>query len=122
MEAVRANGAESSVFDLYWEFGTRIHHDGDRTFRLEDALQAVGVDKKFADAGEDPSWDEPIREKMNDGLSLVGDDVGTPIIAWNRDDGENLQLKSPRMLDQAVVSPYQLSQEEIWEEGLVPCS
>ena len=95
MEAVRANGAEISVFYLYWEFGTRIHHDGDRTFRLEDALQAVGVDKKFADAGEDPSWDEPIREKMNDGLSLVGDDVGPPIIAWNRDDGDRVALFGP---------------------------
>ena len=53
------------------------------------------VDKKFADAGEEPSWDEPIREKMNDGLSLVGDDVGTPIIAWNRDDGDRVALFGP---------------------------
>ena len=54
MEAVRANGAESSVFDLYWEFGTRIHHDGDRTFRLEDALQAVEWIKNLPTPGKIP--------------------------------------------------------------------
>ena len=82
MEAVRAAEDESKVFDLYWEFGSRIHHDGDRTFDL-------------AEAADDEKWDAVIREKMDDGLSLVGDDVGTPIIAWNRSDGDRVALFGP---------------------------
>ncbi len=95
MEAVRAAGHEGKVFDLYWEFSSRIHHDGDRTFDLSDALVAAGVSGEYSAAADDEKWDAVIREKMDDGLSLVGDDVGTPIIAWNRDDGERVALFGP---------------------------
>ena len=46
-------------------------------------------------AADDEKWDDVIREKMDDGLSLVGDDVGTPIIAWNRSDGDRVALFGP---------------------------
>jgi|TARA_B100002051_G_scaffold118920_1_gene113312 hypothetical protein len=95
MEAVKAGGQENKVFDLYWEFGSRIHHDGDRDFDIADALATVGLAASYAEAASDEKWDIPIREKMDDGLSLVGDDVGTPIIAWNRSDGDRVALFGP---------------------------
>ena len=95
MEAVRAAGEEDRVFDLYWELGSRIHHDGDRDFDVAEALATVGLDVGYAGAADDEKWDAAIREKMDDGLSLVGDDVGTPIIAWNRDDGDRVALFGP---------------------------
>ena len=95
MEAVRAAEGEAKVFDLYWEFGSRIHHDGDRTFDLGDALETAGVARQYSAAAEDETWDSVIRVKMDDGLSLVGDDVGTPIIAWNRPTAGRVALFGP---------------------------
>ncbi len=95
MEAVRASGAENKVFDLYWEFGSRIHHDGDRTFDLAEALETAGVAREYSAAADEEKWDPIIRAKMDDGLSLVGDDVGTPIIAWDRGNGDRVALFGP---------------------------
>ena len=95
MESVRAAGKEDQVFDLYWELATRIHHDGDRDFDVKDALLQVGLDDAHSAAGEDESWDAVIRERMDAGLALVGNDVGTPIIAWDRTDGERVGLFGP---------------------------
>lgn len=95
MESVRAAGQEDRVFDLYWDLATRIHHDRDRDFDVKDALLQVGLDDAHSVASEDDSWDAVIRERMDAGLALVGNDVGTPIIAWDRTDGERVGLFGP---------------------------
>lgn len=81
MESARAAEGDDAFFRLYWEAGSRIHQDGNRTFDPADLLESVGLDAKHAVAFDDDSWDAVIRESMDDGLSLVGNDVGTPIIA-----------------------------------------
>lgn len=81
MESARAADGEEAVFDLYWEYGRRIHHDEDRGFAPADALEAVGLDPAHAAAFDDESWDAEIRSRMDAGLALCGDNVGTPIIA-----------------------------------------
>lgn len=83
MEAMRAVEGDEPVFDLYWEYGRRIHHDGDRDFDPADALEAVGLDRDHAKAADDESWDAGIRRRMDMGLEMTGDDVGTPIIAMD---------------------------------------
>ncbi len=88
IESVRSAEGDGPIGDLYWELGRRIHHDGDRAFDPADALRAVGLDEKHAAAADDESWDEVIREKMDAGLELVGDNVGTPIIGMPRPHGE----------------------------------
>ncbi|MDG2112152.1 MAG: disulfide bond formation protein DsbA [Actinomycetota bacterium] len=95
MEAVRAELGDEPIFKLYWELGSRIHHDGDRDFDVADALTAVGLDTKFAAAHDDESWDKEIRTRMDAGLDLVGTDVGTPIISWDRTDGDRVGLFGP---------------------------
>ncbi len=95
MESVRTEDGNQGVFRLYWELGSRIHHDGTRDFTAEDALAAAGLDTSHAAAFDDESWDAVIDEAMADGLSLVGDDVGTPIIAKVNAHGERAGYFGP---------------------------
>lgn len=100
MEAIRA-AADSpeqgnhDVFKLYWELGARLHHDGNRDFEVAEALEAVGLDTSFASAATDEQWDPVIRAAMDDGLGLVGNDVGTPIIAMTNSHGERVGYFGP---------------------------
>ena len=87
MESVRTTDGNDGVFKLYWEFGARIHHDKETPFDPADALATVGLDTSHAAAFDDESWDAVIRAGDGRGLELVGDDVGTPIIAFENSDG-----------------------------------
>ena len=95
MESVRTTDGNEGVFKLYWELGSRIHHDGTRDFTAEDALSAVGLDTAHAAAFEDDSWDEVIRAGMEEGLALTGTDVGTPIIGMENSDGNKVGYFGP---------------------------
>jgi hypothetical protein len=81
--------------DLYVEYGRRIHHDGERLWDPAEALHAVGLGDTHAAAADDASWDDAIRVRMDQGLALVGADVGTPIIAVRTDDGREVALFGP---------------------------
>ncbi len=95
MESVRAAGHEGRLGDLYTEYGRRIHHNGERHWDAGLALEAVGLDTSHATAAGDEAWDEPLLQRMNEGLALVGDDVGTPIIAFHRSDGREVATFGP---------------------------
>lgn len=86
LESVREPGGD--VEALYIEYGRRIHHDQDRDFDPAYALDAAGLDRSHADAFDDDSWDAEIRKRMDVGLELAGDDIGTPIIALANTRGE----------------------------------
>ena len=68
---------------------------GDHDFDPADALATVGLDPGHAAAFDDESWDEVIRNGMDDGLSLTGTDVGTPIIATVNSRGERVGYFGP---------------------------
>lgn len=92
MESVRSAApttekGNAAVFRCYWAFGTKVNHDQDFAFDPADALRALGLDPAHAAAADDVSWDTEIRRRMDEGLALVGNDVGTPIIAVDRRDG-----------------------------------
>lgn len=95
MEAIRAQQGDGQVFDWYWQCATRIHHDGERPLDLAAALAAAGFDASFIDAADDTSWDAEIRTRMDAGLALVGNDVGTPIIAFPCEDGTKRGIFGP---------------------------
>ena len=95
MESVRAAEGDDAVFPLYWEYGRRIHHDKDREFPAADALAAVGLDAAHAAAFDDEKWDAEITKRMQVGLDLAGTDIGTPIIAFDDDDGDRVALFGP---------------------------
>jgi hypothetical protein len=93
--SVQDKNGNDAAFRLYWELGSRIHHDGDLEFTAEAALASPGLDAAHAAAFDDESWDQTIREGMDGGLALAGQDVGTPIIAFEDNAGERVALFGP---------------------------
>ena len=93
MEAVRAAGHAGRLGDLYTEMGRRLHARGEDRADAAEVLAAVGLDPALAAAAaDDPALDEPIRAAMDAGLALVGDDVGTPIIAVAHPDRPEVEV------------------------------
>lgn len=92
MESARAAEGDTAIAELYVEYGRRIHHDGVREFDMAEVLGTVGLDPSHAAAEHDESWDAVIRSRMDEGLALVGNDVGTPIIAFRTDDGDGREV------------------------------
>jgi hypothetical protein len=95
LESVRATGDPATVGELYVEYGRRIHHDAERLWDPAEALRAVGVDESHATAAADDSWDDEVRRRMDEGLALVGGDVGTPIISVHNLDEREVALFGP---------------------------
>lgn len=83
VESVRAAGHADRIFELYTRFGTKIHHEGTRDFDVAAILDDLGLDPAHAGALDDEQFDAAIRVSTDDALSLVGNDVGTPIIAMH---------------------------------------
>ena len=96
MESVRTEEGNDGVFRAYWGFATRVHHDRQLfDFQIEEALTGSGIDQSHARAFGEASWDEEIRRRMDAGLALVGDDVGTPIIAMDDGHGGKVGIFGP---------------------------
>lgn len=87
MESVRESEGEDAVFRLYWEYGRRIHHDRAFDFEIADALTSAGLPTSHADAYESDEFDLEIQTRHDAGIALAGDDIGTPIIAFDNRDG-----------------------------------
>ena len=84
MAAEQKYGKEA-LLPLYTAMGTRIHlekQDKERAM-IEAALTEAGLDLSLADAMDDPSYDEAIAASHERGMSQVGNEVGTPTIAFN---------------------------------------
>jgi len=86
VEAVRAAGHADRIGDLYTALGRQLHVLGEPV-DLPEVLGRLGLDRGYARAAGDERHDDAIRAAMDDGLALVGDAVGTPIIAVERADG-----------------------------------
>jgi 2-hydroxychromene-2-carboxylate isomerase len=70
---------------LYTALGERIHHDKVELGRelVEASLTAAGLPAALVDAMDDASYDEPLRTSHQEAIDRVGDEVGTPTIAFN---------------------------------------
>jgi 2-hydroxychromene-2-carboxylate isomerase len=83
MAAEQKYGKEA-LLPLYTAMGTRIHlekQDKDRAM-IEAALEEAGLDPALADAMDDASYDEAIAASHKRGMDQVGNEVGTPTIAF----------------------------------------
>ena len=95
MESVRDEHGNEGVFSFYWEVAARIHHDGDIGFGPAEALVAAGLDPGHAAAFDDEARDESILTRMQRGLDLAGDDIGTPIIGFDNAVGDSVGIFGP---------------------------
>ena len=96
MESVRKEYGNEGVFKAYWGFGTLIHHDKNLfEFDVGEILAGCGLDPSHAGAFDDEVWDSEIRTRMDAGLELVGQDVGTPIIAMEDGQGGRVGIFGP---------------------------
>ncbi|MGH3459021.1 disulfide bond formation protein DsbA [Aeromicrobium sp.] len=80
--AEQAHGPEV-VRDLYTALGNRHHVDGrdyDQGVYVE-ALEEVGLPADLADAADADDHDKAVRVSHAEGIDLVGQEVGTPVIA-----------------------------------------
>jgi hypothetical protein len=80
VEALRASGHADRIGDLYTELGRLLHVTG-APVDTAAVLGTLGLDRELASATTDERYDAAIARAMEDGLLLVGDAVGTPIIA-----------------------------------------
>jgi hypothetical protein len=95
LESVRAAEGEDAVGTLYVEYGRRIHHDGQREVPVADMLEAVGLPVAHAAALNDETFDAEVMRRHHEGLALVGNDVGTPIIGIPGHDGTEVGVFGP---------------------------
>jgi hypothetical protein len=70
---------------LYDAMGTRIHLEGEKDYSalLVPALEEVGLDAELARFADLDTFDPALRGSHQRAMDLVGDDVGTPVIAVN---------------------------------------
>ncbi|MGR0160084.1 mycothiol-dependent nitroreductase Rv2466c family protein [Paenarthrobacter nitroguajacolicus] len=75
----------SYVKPLYDAMGAQIHHEGnkDRTSVIQKALAETGLPADLARFANSDEYDAQLRTSHEAGISLVGQDVGTPVVAVN---------------------------------------
>jgi predicted DsbA family dithiol-disulfide isomerase len=73
------------LLPLYTAMGHRIHLEKQPIDRemISAAVAEVGLEPELVDAMDDPSYDEAVVRSHHEGMDQVGDDVGTPTIAFN---------------------------------------
>ncbi|TDC07000.1 disulfide bond formation protein DsbA [Nonomuraea longispora] len=77
---------EQAVGVLYTALGTLLHNEGrgKEPERLretvETALERAGLDRSLVEAMHSEQWDATIRASHDEGITLVGQEVGTPVI------------------------------------------
>ncbi|WP_214415158.1 DsbA family protein [Sphaerisporangium fuscum] len=96
LQAAAEKYGEDVLGDLYTHVGLRIHNqrrlkptgseqefDGVAAIRevLSEALEAAGLDPALVAATESTEYDAAIRASHSNGIDLVGQEVGTPVIS-----------------------------------------
>jgi 2-hydroxychromene-2-carboxylate isomerase len=73
------------VKPLYDAMGTQIHHEGNKDHGsvIAKALAETGLPANLAEFAGTDHYDAQLRRSHEAGISLVGQDVGTPVIAIN---------------------------------------
>ncbi|MET7761629.1 DsbA family protein [Streptomyces sp. NPDC005393] len=105
---------------LYTALGTRFHNQGLERNRetIVAALEEAGLPAELADAADSDEYDTELRASHKAGIDLVGQDVGTPVIAAPGSDGEQVAFFGP------VVTPAPKGEAaaKLWDGTLLVAS
>ncbi|MES4906463.1 MULTISPECIES: DsbA family protein [unclassified Streptomyces] len=105
---------------LYTALGTRFHNQGLEKNRetIVAALEEAGLPADLADAADSDAYDTELRASHKEGIDLVGQDVGTPVIAVPGADGEQVAFFGP------VVTPAPKGEAaaQLWDGTLMVAS
>ena len=83
--AAQQQHGDKVVKPLYDAMGTRIHPGGMKDYAqvIAEALDEVGLPADLARYADSSEVDEQVRASHAEGIGLVGEDVGTPVVAFN---------------------------------------
>ena len=83
--AAQQQHGDEVVKKLYDAMGTRIHPGGNKDFPevIRQALEEVGLPADLAKHADTDEYDEQLRASHQEGISKVGEEVGTPVVAVN---------------------------------------
>ena len=82
--AAREKYGDEIVKPLYDALGERIHHQQlDYPEAISGALEELGLAAELADAASSDEGDTELRASHQRAIDLVGDEVGTPVVAVN---------------------------------------
>ena len=82
--AVEQQHGKDALLPLYTALGTRLHNEKQEQSRelVEAALAEAGLPTTLGEAMADASYDEDIKPSHHLGMDQVGEEVGTPTIAF----------------------------------------
>ncbi|MEU8570249.1 DsbA family protein [Streptomyces pathocidini] len=105
---------------LYTALGTRFHNrgEGNTPEAVLGALADAGLPAELAEYADSDVYDAELRESHRQGIDLVGQEVGTPVIAVPGSDGERIAFFGP------VVTPAPKGEEaaKLWDGTLMVAS
>ncbi|MGO4857921.1 mycothiol-dependent nitroreductase Rv2466c family protein [Arthrobacter sp. 2MCAF14] len=83
--AARELHGDEYIKPLYDAMGSLIHHEGIKDFAevISKALAETGLPAELARFADSEEYDVHLRASHESGISLVGQDVGTPVVAVN---------------------------------------
>jgi 2-hydroxychromene-2-carboxylate isomerase len=85
LAAAEKHVGRQALLPLYTALGERIHHEKqDKGLELiAGALADAGLPAELIEAADDSSYDERVQASHQEAMDRVGDEVGTPTIAFN---------------------------------------
>ncbi|MFE6743334.1 mycothiol-dependent nitroreductase Rv2466c family protein [Streptomyces tubercidicus] len=111
---------DEAVGRLYTALGTRFHNEGLGANResIAAALEDAGLPADLIEYADKDTYDKELRASHKEGIDLVGQEVGTPVIAVPGSDGDQIAFFGP------VVTPAPKGEEaaKLWDGTLMVAS
>ncbi|BDM67273.1 DSBA oxidoreductase [Streptomyces nigrescens] len=111
---------DEAVGRLYTALGTRFHNEGLGVTpeSIAAALDDAGLPAELIEYADKDTYDQELRASHKAGIDLVGQEVGTPVIAVPGSDGEQIAFFGP------VVTPAPKGEDaaKLWDGTLMVAS
>lgn len=118
--AAEVEFGKSVLGPLYTALGTRIHVQGRKDYDtiIAESLVEVGLPEALAAAAGSENFDVKLKASHQRGISLVGADVGTPVIAIPGASGEPVAFFGP------VITPMPVGEDalRLWDGAVLVAS